>query len=312
MLLILKKIAYVLVIIGINTYICSYLAAKLSARMELRRGYRLTRMGGVGFPAVRFFSYLARDNSAGVWSFAVFIFSMLIWAVAPFTAELVLVDMDSSLIAAVLFLIIVAALNASDPNNTRYSLVWGQVTKRIISNLSLIVPFLICTASLVLVNRTFSLKEIVELQYDYWNVVYQPLGLIITVFSTALVFKMFGLNRDGRQGLSAINRIEGAGFTGVVFRFSRYSIVLFMVYLIILLYLGGYKNLYFIRGDVILGIKFYVVFLFIIFAEKALGSSLSHADTIMRINGKFLIPLSVLNFVITFGFIIYRNIYGLI
>jgi hypothetical protein len=28
--------------------------------MELRRGYRETRIGGLGFPAIRFFSHLER------------------------------------------------------------------------------------------------------------------------------------------------------------------------------------------------------------------------------------------------------------
>ena len=54
MLLILEKTVYVLVIVMLNIYICSYLGAKLSARMELRRGYRETRAGGIGFPAIRF------------------------------------------------------------------------------------------------------------------------------------------------------------------------------------------------------------------------------------------------------------------
>jgi len=312
LLLILKKIVYVLVIIGINTYMCSYLAAKLSARMELRRGYMLTIIGGVGFPAIRLFSYLARDSSAGIWSFVTFLFSMIIWTVAPFSTELILVDINSSLMIALLFLIIIISLNSTVSDNTRYGLVWGQATKRIISNLSLIIPFLISTASLILANRTFSLKEIVDIQSELWNAVYQPMGLMITVFSVVLIFKVFGMKREVRQGLSSINYVEGTGFAGVIFRFSRYSVVLFMIYLIAILYLGGYKNFYFIRGDVMLGIKFYIIFLFIVFAEKALGSNLSHLNTIMRVNGKFLIPMSILNFVITIGFFIYRNIYGLI
>ncbi len=56
MLIILKKTIYILVIVALNLYVCTYLASKLSSRMELRRGYRMTRIGGIGFPAIRFLS----------------------------------------------------------------------------------------------------------------------------------------------------------------------------------------------------------------------------------------------------------------
>lgn len=312
MLIILKKIAYVLIIVLVNTYICSYLGAKLSARMELRRGYRLTRAGGIGFPAIRFLSYLGRDSSAGIWSLMVFIFSFIVWAVVPFTAELVLIDMNSNLIAALMFLLIMVVLNVINLDGSKYSIIQGQITKKIISVLSFVIPFFISITSLILASRTFSLKEIVDLQRDYWNVVYQPLGFITTILSVIMILKILGLNREGKKGVSVINKREGAGFVRAVYRFSEYSIVLFMTYLLIILYLGGYKNLYLIRGDVMLGIKFYVVFIFILFAEKAMGSNISDTGILMRINGKFLIPMSIVNFVFTIGFFIYRNIYGFI
>lgn len=311
MLLILKKTAYILIIVIFNTYICSYLGAKLSARMELRRGYRETRIGGLGFPALRFFSHLGKDNPAGVWGYFLFVFSLLMWAMVPFTVELSLIDMDSNLVIALLFLLTAVILNIAGLDRTKHSLIWGQGSRMLIYRLTLLIPFFICIASLILASRTFSLKEAVDLQRDYWNIVYQPLGFIISVLCTALIMKASGLNRDGRLGLQALNNSEGGGFAPAVSRFSGYSIVLFMTYLITLLYLGGYKNLYFIRGDVMLGIKFYAVFIFILFAAKALGSNISDTRIFMRISSKFLIPLSILNFVVTLGYFIYKNVYGL-
>jgi NADH-quinone oxidoreductase subunit H len=280
--------------------------------MELRRGYRETRIGGLGFPAIRFFSHLGKNNSAGVWSYFIFIFSLLMWAMVPFTVELSLVDIDSNLVIALLFLLITVILNITGLERTRNGLIWGQGSKMLVYRLTLLIPFFICIASLILASRTFNLKEVVDLQRDYWNIVYQPLGFIITVLCTALIMKAARLNRDGRLGFQALDYGEGGGFTRAVSRFSGYSIVLFMTYLITLLYLGGYKNLYFIRGDVMLGIKFYVVFIFILFAAKALGSNISDTRIFMRISSKFLIPLSILNFVVTLGYFIYKNVYGLI
>ncbi len=310
MLLILKKTAYILIIVAVNTYICSYLAAKLSARMELRRGYRETRIGGIGFPAIRFLSHLSKDHSAGIWSYMIFIFSMLLWTAAPFSAELSLVDMDSNLIMAILFLFTAVILNLAGPGKTGYGVLMGQASKRIVYAAAVLVPFVLCIASLVLAGRTFNLNEIVGLQREYWNIVYQPLGFIISVLSAALLFKVSGLGREGVQGIAAADT-GGSGFAGAVSRFSHYSIILFMIYLITLLYLGGYKDFYFIRGYVMLGIKFYAVFVFMLFSAKALGSDLSDNRIFMRISVKFLIPLSLINLVITLGFFIYTNIYGL-
>jgi NADH-quinone oxidoreductase subunit H len=280
--------------------------------MELRRGYRETRLGGIGFPFIRFFSHLGKDNSAGVWSYMVFVFTLLMWTMVPFSVELSLIDMDSNLLIALLFLLIAVILNIAGLDRTKHGLVWGQGSKMLIYRLTLIVSFFICIASLILASRTFNLKEIVDLQRDYWNIVYQPLGFIISVLCTVLIMKAAGLNRDGRLGFQALNNSESGGFTQAVSKFSGYSIVLFMTYLITLLYLGGYKNLYFIRGDVMLGIKFYFVFIFILFIAKALGSNISDTRIFMRISSKFIIPLSILNFVVTLGYFIYKNVYGLI
>jgi len=307
----LKKIAYILIIVSLNTYICSYLSVKLSARMELRRGYRETRIGGIGFPFIRLMSYIGRDSSTSIWAFMTFIFSLLIWGMVPFTGEIALVDMDLDLIAALLFLLITVILNIACMSRTRYGIIWGQVSKKILYVITLIIPFLISIASLVMVSKTLSLTETVDLQRDHWNAVYQPLGLIISIISVVLIYRVIGLSREGRLGLSAIDRSEGMGLTGAISVFSRYSVVMFMTFLITLLYLGGYKNLLVVRGEIMLGIKFYVLFIFILFASKALGSNISDANIFMRISGKFLIPLSIINFAITLGFFIYRNIYGL-
>jgi len=312
LLIILKKIAYILIIAVVNLYICSYLGAKLSARMELRRGYRITRVGGIGFPAKRFFSYLARGPEIDIWGFLLFVFSLLIWTVVPISADLVLIDIDSSLMAAFLFYLIIIILNLSSQSRTHYGIVFGQMVKKIISVISLAIPFFFSIVSIILLNRTLNLKEIVDLQREYWNIAYQPLGFIIALISVIMVLKVLRLNKKGTPGISSIDELEGGGLSRAVLRFSEYTIVLFMAYLIVILYLGGYKNLYFIRGDVMLGIKFYILFIFILFFEKALGSSISDMRLLMRINGKFLIPMSIINFIITFGFFIYRNIYGFI
>jgi NADH-quinone oxidoreductase subunit H len=309
--IILKKIAYVLVIVVLNVYICSYLGSKLSARMEMRRGYGSARTGGIGFPAIRLFSYTARRKNADVWTLILFVFSLLIWSIAPLSSGLFLIDIDSTLVLAYIFYLAVLMADFSSQVKTGYAIVYGQMVKRIVSIISLSTPFFLSAASMVLVNRTLNLREIVNYQHEYWNIIYQPLGFIITIFSTVIILKILRLNRRGTLQIKGMDSMEGSGFSNIIHKFSGYSLILFMIYMIALLYLGGYRNMYFIRGEVMLGIKFYVLFFVILFCEKAVGSNLSGPGLLMRINGKFLIPMSIINFVATMGFFIYRNIFGL-
>ena len=60
-----------------------------------------------------------------------------------------------------------------------------------------------------------------------------------------------------------------------------------------------------------LGVKFYAVFVFLLFVERALGN-ITDYRLLLRINFKFLIPLALGNFVATLGFFVARNIYGLV
>jgi len=110
-----------------------------------------------------------------------------------------------------------------------------------------------------------NLREIVNYQHEYWNVIYQPLGFIIAISSAVLVYKILKLNRSQTLQIQGIDSKEGSGFSNIIYRFSSYSLVLFMVYMIALLYLGGYRNMYFVRGEIMLGIKFYILFLLLFF-----------------------------------------------
>ena len=117
MLIILKKVFYILALLLVNLYICEYINNKLTARMDLRRGYRISGAKGIGFPLVRFFKYISRSEKINIWTFFIFLLSLLIWSVVPITANLVLIEMDYSLLIALTFYIILVILlffNASE------------------------------------------------------------------------------------------------------------------------------------------------------------------------------------------------------
>jgi NADH-quinone oxidoreductase subunit H len=297
--------------VALNLYVCTYLVSKISSRMELRRGYRMTRVGGIGFPAIRFLSYLGKKANMNIWIFLLFIFSLLIWTVAPFNSNLVLIDMDWSLMAAILFIIIIIVLNLAGQLTTRYKSIMGTASRKMIMVLSLTIPVFLSIVSVLFVNKSFGFKEIVSMQHVYWNIVYQPLGFIICLASIIMVLKILRSNKGGAIGSAGFGEHEGNGISRLIMKFSEYTIVIFLIYMTVLLYLGGYKNLFFIRGEIMLGIKFYAVFIFSLFAGKALGN-IEDYRLLFRINFKFLIPLALINFAVTLGFFIARNTYGLV
>ncbi len=307
MFVILKNILYIFLVLGVATYICSYLGNKISARMELRRGYKITRFNGIGFPILRFFKYMSKDASISSWGFFLLVFSFLIWSPTPITSNLILVDSDYSFLMALFFYIVLLLLNIFISGGTRYNFVFGRTVKKIGMMLSFTIPILFCAASIILISKTFSIKEIINAQFEYWNIVYQPLGFIVFFFALLMQFKLFSFNRKDyfyRQPQSAK---EGKGLEKVIIRFSEYMMIFFMIIILISFYAGGYKNIYFIRGEIILAVKFIFVFIMLLLLERTFGG-IDDYRLLVRINWKFLVPLSLLNFCVTLGFIIYRDV----
>jgi len=311
MLFVFKKMFYIFAVLLVNLYICEYIGNKFTARIELRRGYRITRIRGAGFPLIRFFKYLARDSKINIWTFFIFLLSFLMWSAVPITASLVLIEMDYSLLVAITFyigLIIILFFNSS---RTSYSAIFSEASKKVLILLSFLLPILFSTVSIVLISKTLSLKEIVNSQYQYWNIILQPLGFITFFISLFLQLKLLGIIRKSYLSTEIDIGKEGIGLGKIVEKISAYMIVLFLIIILNILYLGGWQNIYFIRGEIILAVKFYFIFILLLLMDKAIGRIDSY-KLLVRINWKFLIPVSLVNFIVTLGFFIARNVYNLI
>lgn len=302
---------YIFTVLLVNLYICEYIGNKITARIELRRGYRITRIRGAGFPLIRFFKYLSRDNKINFWTFFIFLLSFLMWSAVPITANLVLIEMDYSLLVAITFyigLIIILFFNSS---RTSYSAIFSEASKKVLILLSFLLPILFSTVSIVLISKTLSLKEIVNSQYQYWNIIFQPLGFITFFISLFLQLKLLGISRKSYLSTEIDIGKEGIGLGKIVEKISVYMIVLFLIIILNILYLGGWQKIYFIRGEIILAVKFYFIFILLLLMDKAIGRIDSY-KLLVRINWKFLIPVSLVNFIVTLGFFIARNVYNLI
>ena len=216
MLFVFKKMFYIFAVLLVNLYICEYIGNKFTARIELRRGYRITRIRGAGFPLIRFFKYLSRDSKINIWTFFIFLLSFLMWSAVPITANLVLIEMDYSLLVAITFyigLIIILFFNSS---RTSYSAIFSEASKKVLILLSYLAPVLFSIVSIVLISKTLSLKEIVNSQYQYWNIIFQPLGFITFFISLFLQLKLLGISRKSYLSTEIDIGKEGIGLGKIV------------------------------------------------------------------------------------------------
>ena len=311
MLVILKKIACVLAVLGINLYICSYINSRLVPRMELRSGYSMTRVRGLSYPVVKFFKYSSKDYKLNVWEVFIFLFSFLIWSIVPFTPNLVLVDVDYSLFAGIVFYILLLVLNIASGGKTSYNFLFSIITKKTGMLLSFLIPILFSTASVALVNKSMSLKEVVNSQYEYWNVVYQPLGFLVVFVAVLLQLKLSGIGGKNVFIFTKNMHKEGGGLGEAINRLSSYMRLFFLIIILCILYLGGWQNIYFIRGEIGLILKFYIVFIVLLVLDKA-TCDFDDYEYLISINWRFLVPISIVNFALTLGFFIFRNIFNFI
>ena len=311
MVIILKKVIYIILIFAANLYLASFLAGKLNAKMDLARGYVATRASGLSYPFIRIFRFLSKDHKVNFWEFLIFFFSFTIWAVIPLSSNLIIVDLDYNLLAGFLFYVIIIFLNLANASRTEHNYIYSNIAKKTVQILAFFVPVLFCSASIVLVNRALSLGEIVNFQYQYWNVIYQPLGFITVFASILLHFKLLGINSKNPVLYSENIDKEGLGFGRLITRISNYAILFFLIVILNIFYLGGWQQLFFINGEIMFALKFYIVFVILILLDKA-TPRLSSYDYLVSINGRFLLPISAVNFLITLVFFMLRNIYNLV
>jgi NADH-quinone oxidoreductase subunit H len=311
MLIILKKIFLIILLLAVNLYIYEYAGNKIAARMELRRGYRMSGLAGIEFPVARLINNLSSGSRVNVWTFFIFLLSFLIWGVVPLSSNLVLVDKDYSLLIALVFYIAILIMLILNSSRSVYTKVFSEDCKKVLILISFLIPLLVSVLSIILLNKTLGLKEIVDSQHKYWNIMLQPLGFLVFSASAFFQIKLLGMVRKGYISTGVYNGKEGSGFGKAVEKISIYMIVFFLIIILSLLYLGGWQSFFIIRGEIMLAFKFYFIFVIFLLMDK-ITVRMDSYKLMLKINWKFLVPVSLVNFIVTLGFFVARDVYGLI
>lgn len=311
MVILIKKILYVMLVLGINLYIVSFLNNKIVSRIELRRGYKGYRIGELIFPYSNSLKYISKRFSFSIWDILIFIFLILLWSVVPVTLNLVIINLDYGIFIALVFYILILVFKVFSVSHTKYNFIMGDFLRKMTQMFSLIIPMLFSIISIVILSKSLDFNVIVNSQYQCWNIIYQPVGFLVFFISMLLQIKLMNLSEHNQFLYFDNVSKEGEGISKLIERLSGYLILFFLIVLTNILYLGGWQKFYSIRGEIMVGIKFYLVFIFLVLFERSI-SNIYGVNKLINSIYKLLLPLSILNLIITVVFCILRNVYFII
>jgi len=223
---------------------------------------------------------------------------LMTFAVIPFSPQFFISDMN----VGILFFLAMSSLGAYSivlagwSSNNKYSLLGAlrgsaqMITYEVFMGLSLM--------GVVILNNTLSLQGIVEAQAKMWNVVPQIVGFV--VFLIAGIAETHRLPFDipeAESELIAGYHSEYSGMKFGMFFVGEYLGITLISALIVTLYFGGWLGFEFLPPFIWFLLKMFVFIDFFILLRASLPRP--RYDQLMEYGWKFLLPLVLLNLLIT-------------
>ena len=226
--------------------------------------------------------------------------AIMVFAVIPFQNGAALVNLNIGIlyIVAVSSISIVGMVMAGWSSNNKYALVSAM---RVIAQVvSYGIPLALAIIGVVLFAGTLSMNGIVQAQHIPY-ILLQPLGFLIYFLGSMAEINRTPFDLLEAEGeIVAGYNIEYSGFKFALFYLTEYTEAIAVSTIITTLYLGGWKGpfdtlpvlpvLWFL-------IKVFAVFAVIIWVRATLPRL--RIDQVMGFAWKFLLPLSLINLLIT-------------
>ena len=215
----------------------------------------------------------------------------------PFGRGLQFADLNIGLVLflALTSLTSMVLLMAGWSSNNKYSLLGAM--RSAAQDLSYEVALIFSTIGVVLVSGTLSLRGIVEAQSSVWNIVTQPLGFVL--FFIAMVAELNRTPFDLPEAESEIVAgyfTEYSGMRFILFFLGEYVNMLVLSGLLTVLFLGGWHGVLF-PGVVWFVLKVMLVVFVLMWMRWTFPRF--RMDQLMGFGWKVLIPLSLLNILLT-------------
>ncbi len=223
---------------------------------------------------------------------------LMSFAIIPFMEEIYVVDLN----VGVLFFLAMSSLGAYSivlagwSSDNKYSLLGAlrgsaqMITYEVFMGLSLM--------GVVMLSGTFSLRGIVEAQRGMWFIIPQFIGFIIfTIAGIAETHRLPFDIPEAESELIAGYHSEYSGMKFGMFFVGEYLGITLISCLITTFFLGGWLGPSFLPGIVWFFIKVFVFILFFILLRAGLPRP--RYDQLMEYGWKLLLPLALLNLLVT-------------
>jgi NADH-quinone oxidoreductase subunit H len=240
----------------------------------------------------------------------IFSLPMLTLAIIPYGKGMAPIDLDLGIFyfVAISSISTLAFIMAGWGSNNKYSLLGAM--RAVAQMVSYEIPLLFSLLGVVMITQSFNLGVIVEAQAGIPFIVLQPLA-----FGIFLIAGLAELNRAPFDLVEADQEVVAGPFTEYtglrwgLFFLGEYGNMTAMAALGATVFLGGWQGPVFLPGFVWFFMKTGVIIFFMIWVRLTFPRI--RIDHLMHLAWKVLLPLSILNILLTgLGIYIYRLVMG--
>ena len=219
------------------------------------------------------------------------------WAVIPFTPELVLANVDASLlyIMAITSMGVYGVVIAGWASNSKYSLLGG--IRGAAQMISYELPLVLSLVPVVMLAGSFSLVDIVNAQSRYPFILVQPVSFVIFFLSAAAEIKRIPFDLpEAENELVAGYHTEYSGMRFGLYFLGEYISLVVLGSMVAVFFWGGWRGP-FLPPLVWFIIKVWIIIFIMIWMRGTLPRL--RYDQLMHVTGKVLIPVALLNIIVS-------------
>lgn len=227
----------------------------------------------------------------------IFTTTVMLFAVLPYGKGLTVVNLNVGLLyfIAISSTTTISILMAGWGSNNKYSLLGGM--RSVAQIVSYEIPLAFSLLGVVMLTGSINLTDIIAEQKNTWFILLQPLAFVIFIITS-----MAELNKapfdfpEAEQEIVAGYHTEYSGMRFALFFLAEYANLFGTSALGATLFLGGWQGS-FLPGWLWFIIKVYLVIFVIMWIRWTFPRM--RLDRMMKLNWKILIPLSIINILLT-------------
>lgn len=311
----LLKTFYFLLFLLLGIYVTVYLHKKILAHMQSRRGPLHTGFHGILQTLSQTLKLLLKSPKNFLKSQNLVItigaiisitFAIAAFLLIPLTGEIFFINVEISLPLCLCFIMIsnTGTFLSIDRTGLNTNKILGLLD-RISTTIVFSVPLFISSLGPVTFASSFNLFEIVKSQGRFYNIIYQPLSMIVFSVTCLLLWQRLSLDVPSKNTYLNIDYLSTqTGLNLLMFSISEYINILSLSLLATLLFFGGWNGPGFLHPIIWTIIKTFILQVMFLFLYTVIPK-IKGIKRKINISLAFLSSLSLLNLLIVIFVVLY-------